>query len=203
MKQVVIPGELVSKERKRLGHNVYVSDGKIYSKILGIIDLENETADVIALNGQYIPRRDDTVIGIVNRVVFAGYSIDINSSAESFIPRKAMRQEARSGDIIAAKIDSVDEQKEAKLSYPKILKHGEIIEVTPVRSPRFIGKNGSMLDVLTNGTGCEIFVGKNGRIWARDGNIKMLKKALKFIDENSYKSNLTNSVEELFRSEKK
>jgi exosome complex component RRP4 len=203
MKTIVIPGELLSDERKRLGANVYVLDGKIYSKVLGITDKETDRSDVVALKGTYMPRRDDTVIGVVTRVVFAGYELDINSFASTFIPRKAMRQEAKLGDVIVAKVDKVDEQGEANLSYPKILYNGEIIEVTPVRSPRLIGKNGSMLDVLTNGTECEIFIGKNGRVWARDGDIKLLKKAVRFIDENSYKNNLTNAVEELLRSEKK
>ena len=203
MKQIVIPGEIVSEERKRLGSNVYVQNGKIHSKVLGIIDNESDTADVVALKGTYVPKRDDTVIGIVNRVVFAGYGVEINSFNESFIPRKAMRQDAKLGDIIVAKIDDVNELKEANLSYPKKLYDGEIIEIIPVRSPRLIGKNASMLDVLTNGTNCEIFIGKNGRVWAKDGNIDLLKKAINFIDENSYKSNLTNAVEELLKGEKK
>jgi exosome complex component RRP4 len=203
MKQIVIPGEVVSEERKRLGSNVFVSDGKIYSKVLGITDKENDTADVVALKGTYVPRRDDTVIGIVNRVVFAGYGVEINSFTSSFIPRKAMRQEAKLGDILVAKIEDVNELKEANLAYPKKLYDGEIIEIIPVRSPRLIGKNASMLDVLTNGTNCEIFIGKNGRVWAKDGNIELLKKAVQFINDNSYKSNLTNAVEELLKGEKK
>jgi len=199
MKQIVIPGEMVSKERKRLGANVYVSDGKIYSKVLGITDTERDTADVVALEGTYIPRREDTVIGVVNRVVFAGYGINVNSFADSFIPRKAVRQELRLGDVIAAKVDEVNELREANLNYPKRLAGGEVIQVTAVKSPRLIGKNGSMLDVLTNGTGCEVFIGKNGRVWARNGNIVLLKKAVKFIEENSYKSNLTKAVEQLLK----
>jgi exosome complex component RRP4 len=199
MKQIVIPGEMVSKERKRLGANVYVSDGKIYSKVLGITDTERDTADVVALEGTYLPRRDDTVIGVVNRVVFAGYGINVNSFADSFIPRKAVRQELKLGDIIAAKVDEVNELREANLNYPKRLIGGEVIEVTAVKSPRLIGKNGSMLDVLTNGTGCEVFIGKNGRVWARNGNVVLLKKAVKFIEENSYKSNLTKAVEQLLK----
>ncbi len=203
MKQVVVPGELISAERKRLGQNVYVSDGKIYSKVLGISDDERESAEVVALEGTYMPRRDDTIIGVVSRVVFAGYGININSFVDSFIPRKGLRDEAKVGDIIVAKVEEINEMREANLAFPRILRGGEIIELTPVRSPRLIGKNGSMLDVLTNGTNCEIFVGKNGRVWARNGNIALLKKAVEFIDKNSFKSNLTNAVEELLRSEKK
>ncbi len=199
MKKVVIPGELLSEERKKLGANVYVFDGKIYSRVLGITDDEKEVADVVALRGMYIPRREDTVVGIVNRVVFAGYGIDVNSFADSFIPKKAMRTDLRLGDVIIAKVEDINELKEADLSFPRKMGGGEIIEITAVKSPRLIGKNGSMLDVLTNGTNCEIFVGKNGRVWARDGNINLLKKAVQFVDENSYKNNLTKAVEELLK----
>ncbi|MDD3083753.1 MAG: hypothetical protein PHP82_01900 [Candidatus ainarchaeum sp.] len=202
MKQVVIPGELLSEERKKLGTNVYVFDGKIYSRVLGITDNEKEMAEVVALQGMYIPKREDTVVGIVNRVVFAGYGIDINSFADSFIPKKIMRNELKLGDIIIAKVENVNELKEADLSFPRKMGGGEVIEIIPVRSPRLIGKNGSMLDVLTNGTSCEIFIGKNGRVWARDGNITLLKKAVQFIEENSYKDNLTNAVEELLKEKK-
>ncbi len=202
MKSVVVPGELLSEERKKLGSNVYVSDGKIYAKVLGITDNEKEVAEVVALQGQYVPRRDDTVVGIVNRVVFAGYGIDINSFSDSFIPKKAIRTDLKLGDVIIAKVENVNELKEADLSFPRQMGGGEVIELTPVRSPRLIGKNGSMLDVLTNGTGCEVFIGKNGRVWARDGNIALLKKAVKFIDENSYKNNLTKAVEELLKEKK-
>ena len=55
MKRIVVPGELLSEERKRLGGNVFVSDGKIYSKVLGIADDENERATVVPLEGKYNP----------------------------------------------------------------------------------------------------------------------------------------------------
>lgn len=202
MKKVVIPGELLSEERKKLGNNVFVSDGKIFSRVLGITDDEKEFAEVVPLQGSYIPKREDTVVGIVNRVVFAGYGIDINSFADSFIPKKAIRTDLKLGDVIVAKIENVSELKEADLSFPRKMINGEVIEIIPVRSPRFIGKNGSMLDILTNGTKCEIFIGKNGRIWARDGNISLLKKVVKFIEKNSYKNNLTKAVEELLKEKK-
>jgi exosome complex component RRP4 len=109
-----------------------------------------------------------------------------------------MRDQLRVGDIIMAKIESVDELKEADLMFPRRLIGGEVMEIVPVRSPRLIGKNGSMLELLRQGTGCELVVGKNGRIWARNGNIDLLKKMVAFIEDNAYKSNLTNAVQDYF-----
>ena len=201
MKKLVIPGELVSQERKRLGSNVFVSDGKIYSKVVGITELDDEKASVVPLEGKYMPQQEDVVIGVVSRVVFAGYGVNINSFTESFIPKSAMREDLKMGDLISAKISYVNELREADLGFPRRMFGGEVIEVIPVRTPRLIGKNGSMLELLKQGTGCDIVIGKNGRVWARNGNSELLRKVVTFINDNSYKSNLTNSVEAFFKAE--
>jgi len=201
MKRLVIPGEMVSDQRKRLGSNVFVSDGKIFSKVLGITDAEGERASVVPLEGKYLPQQEDVIIGVVTRVVFAGYGLNINSFTESFIPKSAVRDELRVGDLVSAKISYVNELREAEIGFPRRMFGGEVIEVIPVRTPRLIGKNGSMLELLKQGTGCEIVIGKNGRVWARGGNSELLRKVVLFINDNSYKSNLTNSVEEFFKAE--
>lgn len=201
MKRIVTPGELVSDQRKRLGSNVFVSEGKIYSKVLGITNDEDEKAAVVPLEGKYAPQAEDVVIGVVTRAIFAGYNLNLNSVAESFIPRSAMRDELKVGDLVSAKVTYVNELREADLEFPRKMFGGEVIEVTPVRTPRLIGKNGSMLELLKQGTGCDIIVGKNGRVWARNGNIELLRKVVSFINDNAYKSNLTNAVEEFFKAE--
>jgi exosome complex component RRP4 len=203
MKEVVVPGQIVSEDRKKLGSNVYVANGRIYSKVLGITDTEGEYANVVALNGLYMPVQDDAVIGIVSRVVFAGFGIDMNSFAASFIPKSAMREELRVGDVISAKVSYVNELREADLDFARKMQGGEIIEVTPARVPRLIGKNASMLELLKNGTGANIIIGKNGRVWARDGDIELLKELVSFIEANSYKSHLTSTVEEMLKKKKK
>ncbi|MFA5360845.1 MAG: KH domain-containing protein [archaeon] len=200
-KKVVIPGELISAERKRLGSNVFVSGGKIYSKVLGISEGESEKASVVPLEGRYSPQQDDVVIGVVTRAIFAGYNININSFVESFIPKSAMRDDLKVGDLVSAKVEYVNELREADLGFARRMYGGEVIEVSPVRTPRLIGKSGSMLELLKQGTGCDIIIGKNGRVWARNGNIELLKKIVLFINDNSFKSNLTNSVEEFFKAE--
>ncbi|MGI6589942.1 MAG: KH domain-containing protein [Candidatus Iainarchaeum sp.] len=200
-KKVVIPGELISAERKRLGSNVFVSNGKIYSKVLGISEEGGEKASVVPLEGRYTPQQDDVVIGVVTRAIFAGYNININSFVESFIPKSAIRDDLKVGDLVSAKVEYVNELREADLGFARRLYGGEVIEVTPVRTPRLIGKGGSMLELLKQGTGCDIIIGKNGRVWARNGNTELLKKVVLFINDNSFKSNLTNSVEEFFKAE--
>ncbi len=201
MKRIVIPGEIVSDQRKRLGGNVFVSNGKVYSKVLGITEDADEKASVVPLEGKYFPQQEDVVIGVVTRVVFAGYGVNINSFVESFIPKSAMRDDLKVGDLVSSKISYVNELREAELSFPRKMFGGEVIEVTPVRTPRLIGKNGSMLELLKQGTKCDMIVGKNGRVWARNGNIDLLRRVVNFVIINSYKSNLTNSVEDFFKKE--
>ena len=201
MKKVVIPGELVSQERKRLGSNVFVSDGKIYSKVLGITEDSDEKASVVPLEGKYFPQSEDLVIGVVTRAIFAGYNVNLNSFVDSFIPKSAMRDELKVGDLVSAKVSYVNELREADIGFPRRMFGGDVIEVSPVRTPRLIGKNGSMLELLKQGTGCEIIIGKNGRVWARNGNLELLRKVVNFVIDNAYKSNLTNSVEAFFKAE--
>lgn len=201
MKRIVIPGELVADQRKRLGSNVYVADGKIYSKVLGISEESEEKAAVVPLEGKYFPQQEDVVIGVVTRVIFAGYNININSFVDSFIPRSVMREDLRVGDLISGKVTYVNELREAEIGFPRKMFGGEVVEVTPVRTPRLIGKNGSMLELLKQGTKCDIIIGKNGRVWARNGNAVLLRKVVEFINANSYKSNLTNAVEGFFKAE--
>ncbi len=203
MKNIVVPGALVSEERKKLGSNVFVSDGKIYSKVLGLYESESDYANVVAFNGMYYPKRDDVIIGIVTRIVFSGYELEINSFSKSFVQRREVRDELKMGDIVSAKVDVVDEMKEAKLMFPRLLYGGEVIKITPAKVPRFIGKSASMYELLKEGTGSNLLVGKNGRIWAKDGNISLLKKAIAFIEENFYKSHLTKAVEDLLKEENK
>ena len=203
MKRIVIPGELVSEERKRLGSNVFVANGKIYSKVIGVTSDEGDYANVVALEGGYEPRRDDVVIGAIVRVVHAGYEIDIGSATNSFVPRGAFRDDMVEGDLVTAKISFVDEMKQAELDFPRRIFGGEILKVTPVKVPRFIGKNASMLEILKEGTGSTIIIGKNGRVWAKDGNMALLKEALAFIEENSHKSNLTNTIGDMLKTKGK
>jgi exosome complex component RRP4 len=97
----------------------------------------------------------------------------------------------------------VNELNEADVSEPRVFYGGEVFSMSPVKVPRVIGKNGSMLDVLRRGTNCNFIVGRNGRIWAKGGNTKLLFKAIKKIENESHLPNLTNRIAEFLSKEKK
>ena len=78
-KRIVVPGELVTAERKRLGENVYLKEGSIIATVVGLVNETDTTVSVVQLEGKYIPQEGDVVIGVVTDEKFSGYVVDINS----------------------------------------------------------------------------------------------------------------------------
>jgi len=80
--------------------------------------------------------------------------------------------------------------------------HGRIVEMTPTKIPRLIGKKGSMIDLVKKGTGCQIVVGKNGLILIRGKKPEdeaMAIKIVRIIEEEAHTSGLTNRIDELIK----
>lgn len=200
-RKVVVPGELVTEEKKRIGSHVFIRDGKIFSDVLGLVDETEETASVVPLEGKYMPKQHDIIVGVVTSEKFGGYTIDINSVWESYLSNDKIRERLRRGNIISAKVVDVNELHEAVLDNIRVFYGGELLDISPVKVPRVIGKNGSMLDVLRKGTGSSLIVGRNGWIWAKGTNSLLLKKSLKKIEDEAHKSNLTTKMAEFLTKE--
>jgi len=202
-KKIVVPGELVTEERKTMGQHVFAENGKIYADSLGLTYTEGNTASVVPLHGKYIPKTDDLIVGLVTQETFNGYIVDINSLYNSYISKELLRERLVKGSVISAKIISVNEINEADLSNVRVFYGGEIVNITPVKVPRLIGKNASMMETLKKGTGSNMLVGRNGRIWIKGGNTKLLTEAIRKIEEEAHKSNLTNKMEEFLKQNTK
>ena len=202
-KRIVVPGELVTEQRKKIGEHVFVESGKAYSDSLGLLQENEDSVRVIPLQGRYMPHRGDLIVGIVAQVEFSGYTIDINSFYYSFLRKTELRKPLDKGMVISAKISDVDEIKEAHLENVRVFYGGEVMDVSPVKVPRIIGKKGSMLQVLKDGTGSSIMAGRNGRVWIKDGNIPLLKKAIRKIEAEAHLSNLTERIKAFIEEEKR
>ena len=202
-KKIVVPGDLVTEQRKRLGKHVFTENGKIYSDALGITNPDSDSASVVPLHGNYVPGRNDIIIGIVSTETYNGYLIEINSIYKSFISKDMVRDRLQKGSVISAVITNVNEVNEADLDDIRSFFGGEVIEVSPSKVPRVIGKSGSMMQVLKNGTGANIVAGRNGWVWAKDGNIPLLLEAIDLIEKEAHLSNLTNKVEEFLKKKSK
>jgi len=201
-KKIVVPGELVTEERKKLGQHVFVENGKIYSDSLGITYPASAVAYVVPLRGNYIPQRDDLILGIVSRETVKGYMVEINSIYPSYLSADKVRDNLQKGSIVSAKVADVNEINEAELFNVRVFYGGEVMQVSPPKVPRMIGKNGSMLSVLKNGTGCNLLVGRNGWLWVKGGDVQLLTEAVKLIESEAHLDNLTVKVEELLKSKK-
>ncbi len=49
---------------------------------------------------------------------------------------------------------------------------GSVIDISHVKIPRVIGRNGSMISMLKKELNVSIFVGQNGRIWLKGDDKK-------------------------------
>ncbi len=194
-KEIVVPGELLTDENKQIGVHTFGRDGKIFSDCLGIKNESDDRISVVPLRGKYLPVENDVVIGVVKNEKFAGYDIEINSFYSSFVSNKDMREPLKVGGVISAKIVKVNEMNEADLGMVRPLSDGEVVSVTPVKVPRIIGKNASMLNAVKNGTGSSIMVGRNGLVWINGGNAAVAAETILRIEEYSHAENLTHDIQ--------
>lgn len=207
---LVIPGELLSEGSLTAGKNTYKRENKVYASQMGFKSITANYVNVIPLSGRYIPKPDDLVIGIIQSVSPTTWLVDVNSPYPAplhvnEVPwRVDFGDTARylnAGDTVLARIFLVDEIKRIQVTMKdqgsRKLTGGQIIEVSPSKVPRIIGKGGSMISLIKQKTMCRLFVGQNGRIWI-DGDpekIQIAVNAIRFIERESHKFGLTESVE--------
>jgi len=198
---LVVPGDLITEEKVKLGPNVYVEGGKVYAKVVGLAEVKDGVARVIPLEGRYIPKEGDPVIGIVVDVKIPGYDIDLNSPYLGFLPNEELPEEASYGDVIIATVKRVDAVRNALLEKGNILRGGELITINPKKVPRVIGKKRSMLNLLQSLTGVTILVGTNGRIWLYGKNVDIAKEAIFKIEQEAHTSGLTDRITKFIEEE--
>jgi len=216
---IVIPGEtILSGDDYLPGEGTEKQGQDIIALKFGLVEEQNKLVKIIPLSGTYIPRRGNVVIGRVDEITFNGWVLDINTPERTFlslmeVPRyvnkDALDEVMEIGDMTVAKIWSIN-QRGIDLSIRSRglgkIEEGLIIDVNPNKVPRIIGKEGSMIKLIKDETGCNITVGQNGLIWIKGDKIEdelMAKKAILFIVEKSFVSGLTDEVTKWFKEGKK
>ncbi|MBU0685716.1 MAG: exosome complex RNA-binding protein Rrp4 [Thermoplasmatota archaeon] len=210
-REIVVPGDLLAISSKRAGPGTYSQGGKIFASQLGIKSVRPDSVSVVPLAGRYLPVTGDLVVGKIVDTGASNWLVDINSPYPSplhvnEVPWRVEFGETRKfmqvGDIVLLKIVAVNELKRISVSMRdhglRKLTGGMVIEVSPSKVPRVIGKNGSMIQMLKNETACRIYVGQNGRIWI-DGeldNIVRAVQAIKMIEDEAHNLGLTEKVKE-------
>jgi len=220
-KQLVTPGDLLAEGKYRAGDNTYKDDDKIYAARVGLVNLEDQTVHVVALKAFYIPYVGDTVIGRIVEVGISAWMVDINAPYlavlrasdaldRPFNPRKdELPAIFDVNDLIIAKLVAYDRTQDPLLTVrePGLgkISRGQIVEVTPTKIPRVIGRKGSMISMIKQETGCQITIGQNGLVLISGKtpeDERLAVMAIRKIEQESHTSGLTDRVTEMIRKEK-
>jgi exosome complex component RRP4 len=213
-RKVVVPGEVIVDGEDYLpGEGTRREGSKIIASKFGLAEEAGRVVRLISIFGAFVPRRNNVVIGRVVDLTYSGWLVDIDSASSAFlsieesprfINRNEMDQFLAIGDVIAAKIwtvkgKSIDLTLKGK-GLGK-LENGFIFRIIPSRVPRVIGREGSMVNLIKERTGCQITVGQNGWIWIKgsstDAEIKA-RKAIEFVADKVHIHGLTEKVESWF-----
>jgi len=191
MTKIVMPGDVVSDRPARMAYAF--SDGqKTYATVVAMLSPEGK---IIPLEGPYEPLAEDYIVGFISDVRFAGYSIDIGGAYSASLSARDSREKFALGDILLAKIISVDEVKNMDLSDARKLTGGRIEKISPVKVPRLIGKKNSMITMIADATLCQLVVGRNGYVFiSHKGNHGLAVEAIRMIELEAHTSGLTDRV---------
>ncbi|PIN79885.1 RNA-binding protein [Candidatus Woesearchaeota archaeon CG10_big_fil_rev_8_21_14_0_10_34_8] len=211
-RKVVVPGEHIAEGMDYLPAQwTYRKGDNILAGRLGLLAVNGRALKIIPLSGTYTPKKDDVIIGKVIDVAMSGWRVETNSAysamlsvrdaTSEFISRNAdLTKFFDLGDYLVAKIVKVTSQKLIDVSTKgpglRKLYGGRVINVNCNKVPRIIGKQGSMVSLIKNSTGCKIIVGQNGIIWlsgSPDQEVIAIE-TIKKIEKEAHVSGLTEKI---------
>lgn len=216
-REVVVPGQLLAEGRYRASEGTYYEGGKIFSSVVGLAELRGNNVKVVALEGVYIPREGDLVIGTITLVAGNNWKVEIGGPyLASLHANNALRRPYSDdiseymdmGDVIAAEVITFDRGSGPFLGMKgrglRKLTDGMILHISPAKIPRIIGRRGSMINMIKDQLRIQIMVGQNGRIWIRAPNTDVLRlaiRAFKMIEAEAHTSKLTDRVKAMLEEE--
>ena len=209
----VIPGDVIAKGNHRYGPYVEKRGDEYIALRVGLAEVGRDGVKLNPLTGPYLPRAEDDVIGKVVDLNGFGWVVDINSAFDGFLPASFvfgrefspsthdLSSKFRVGDIIGARIESYERSRDPQLSirghgYGKI-DSGEIVKISPTKVPRLIGKRGSMINFISEKTGCDVRVGQNGVVVINGPAENLVKavKAVHMVDQEAHAADLMTKME--------
>jgi len=210
-KEIVIPGDILSDEEYHSGRGTFKENDKVCSSLVGLVAIRDKKISVIPLQSKYIPKRGDVVIGEVTDIRFSMWNLNINSPYSGFLPAsdvfgKEKRELNRTfdiGDVLFLRVVDVDEVKKVKLGLKGRglgkFRGGILINITPTKVPRLIGKKGSMINMIKDETHCEVIVGQNGVVWVKGEPAmeRVAEKVINMIEDQAHTSGLTDRVRDM------
>jgi len=216
-RDIVVPGDLLYEGRARTGDNTYRHEGNVYATRVGLVNYNKDRVSVIALEAGFIPLVGDLVIGNVEDIELGQWKVDIDAEKNAILTiNDAIGKPYRTyqnmpkildiGDTIVAKIVDLDRSRTPILSIMGRdlgkVRDGFIINITPSKIPRLIGKKGSMINMILRETRCQVTIGQNGKILINGRNRddeELVVKVINKIDSEAHTSGLTNRIQEYFK----
>ncbi|MGD9381155.1 MAG: exosome complex RNA-binding protein Rrp4 [Candidatus Thorarchaeota archaeon] len=216
-REVVVPGQLLAEGRYRASFGTYDDGDKIYSALVGLAELRGNTVKVVALEGVYIPREGDLVLGTITMVTGNNWKVDVGGPyLASLHANNALRRPYDDdisrymdiGDVVAAEVIAFDRVTGPFLGMKgrglRRLDSGMILNISPAKIPRVIGRRGSMINMIQDILRIQTMVGQNGRIWIRTSSTEVMRlaiKAFKMIETQAHTSKLTDRVKTMLEEE--
>ena len=214
-REFVYPGEEIVNSMDFLpGKNSFREGNSILSKRVGLVNVKGRVISVIPLNGVYVPRSGDMVIGRIKDIHSAGWVVDIKSIGEAFLPLSGVREFIDTTKTDLSKFYNVDDVIYAKINHanahtihlsmqdPRARKFrsGRVVTMNPAKVPRLIGKEGSMINLIKDRSGCRINVGQNGLVWFEGDNEDAVVSAIGLIQKEAAMDGLTEKVSSMLNN---
>ena len=215
-KDFVIPGDSIVESMEFIpGRNCFRAGNAIKSKKIGIVSIANRVISVIPLNGTYVPKVGDMIIGEVSDIQGNGWVVDIGIAHSAYLPLSGIREFIDTtrtqlnsvyavGDLIYSKISNINNTDSIHLSMDDVrcrkLKSGRVIRVSAAKVPRIIGREGSMIRMIKDKTGCNLSVGQNGIIWMDGPTHTIALEAIKDIEKSPQQDGLTDKISAMLDS---
>jgi len=214
-KQLVLPGEIVAEGMDYLpAYGIFRDNDQLVASKVGLVSIDNRLIKLIPLTGTYTPKVNDTVIGRIVNVGFSGWTVDfgfsnlaqlpVRDATHEFVDRRSdLTQYFDFDDLIVTKISNMSKGNLVDLTMksPGLFKlskeKGRLVDITPSKVPRVIGKQGSMISMIKRLTNCKLSVGQNGKIWIEGENEELAIKAIELIEKESHLPGLTEKIEKL------
>ena len=210
-RSVLLPGDKLEADQQA-GSGTFRRDGESHAAVLGFPSESSGYVNVHPLAGRYSPRVGDKVIAICVETGPSLWRMDIGAFQNSMLHHSETDWKVDFGDTASfigigdaalAEVYMVDGSGSHQVTLKKDdcrkLYAGTIARISPPRVSRVIGKQGTMITLIREKTGCRIQVGQNGFVWI-DGEpeqIARAQKAVETISREATSRGLTEKIEKL------
>ena len=219
-RKLVIPGEEIAQGKVKLGEGVYRDGDTVYSSVLGLLDTTRGRVRVIPLTGRYFPKVGDFVIGtVVGTIYETAWEVDINCPYSATLNasdyyrevdpfRTPLCQVMSPGATVYAYVREVTPNRRIYITLRqrgcRVIRGGRLVEISPAKVPRVIGRKRSMISMIVKETGCRMLVGQNGIVWimGKPEIADLVERLVKKIEAEAHTSGLTDRIKETIVKER-